>query len=463
MPDGGRVSELGAGVAGDGGIPGWLDPPDPAEHARRCAMAFAERVGAFPDGLWAAPGRVNLIGEHLDYNGGPVLPVALEHRTMVAVRRRRDRAFRLWSLGGANRSEPRRGELAALRPGAVTGWAAYPAGVLWALGESARQGRNGAADSATEPAVPGVDIPGVDIVVDGRVPVGAGLSSSAALTCAVALAVADLAGLPGADRDDEAGRRTLAAACVRAENELVGAPTGGMDQAIALRARAGNALLLDCATFDGEVVPFDPAAAGLALLVVDTRAHHELVDGQYGERRAACERAARLLGVARLAELSPGDLGGALRRLAEGEAGAPARAVGHDPAAHRDHGEADELGRTVRHVVTETARVRQVVDRLRAGDVAGVGQDLTASHASLRDDYRVSCPELDAAVTAALAGGALGARLTGGGFGGSVIALCPQEAQADVAASIVAAFDAAGFPRPRFLPCRPAGPGGRVA
>ena len=234
-----------------------LEAWQPADGAWRAAAVFQQAFGTEPLGVWSAPGRVNLIGEHTDYNGGLCLPVALPHRTYVALARTDDATVRLTSAqerGGAW-TRP----LAQVVPGAVTGWPAYAAGVAWALAG------HGA-------------IPGFTAAVDSCVPYGAGLSSSAALECAVAVALDEVAGLGLAATD--AGRATLAEACIRAENEVAGALTGGMDQTAALRATTGHALLLD--TRDGSVrhLPFDLAAHGLALLVVDTRAEHQLADGQ---------------------------------------------------------------------------------------------------------------------------------------------------------------------------------------
>jgi galactokinase len=404
--------------------PQLVPAADPAAHLAAVTDAFTALTGTAPVGVWAAPGRVNLVGEHLDYNGGPVLPVALDHRGLVAASPRTDGRLRLVSAQDPTSWE---GEVGALRPGTVPGWAGYAAGVVWALREE------------------GHDVPGLDLVVDGRVPLGAGLSSSASLTCGVAVAVADLVGLPGADPGDDAARRALAAACVRAENEFAGAPTGGMDQAVVLRARAGHAFLLDCTSFDAEHLPLPVGRGDVELLVVDTRAHHALVDGRYGSRRAACEEAARELGVARLADLAPagrtpGDLTGLLTRL-----------------------EDEELQRVVRHVVTETARVHEVAALLRAGRMASAGPALLASHASMRDEFRISVAELDLVVTAAVDAGALGARMTGGGFGGSAVVLCPPGGSTAVGAAVHEAFLAAGFGPPGLLPVVASGAASRVA
>lgn len=393
---------------------------DPAEHLTAVADAFRRVTGAAPEGVWGAPGRVNLVGEHLDYNGGPVLPLALEHRGLVAAGRRDDGTFRLVS---AQDDTVWAGSADDLVPGSVDGWAGYAAGVLWALQQA------------------GHDLPGLDLVVDGRVPLGAGLSSSASLTCGVAVAVAGLLGLPGAEQADEAGRRALADACVRAENDFAGAPTGGMDQAVVLRAREGHALLLDCTSFDAEHLPLPLGGDGQPeLLVVDTRAHHSLVDGRYGSRRSACEQAAQRLGVAHLAGLSPEQLPAAMERLQD-----------------------EELQRVLRHVVTETRRVHQVAALLREGRLDATGDLLTQSHASMRDDFRISVPELDLVVEEALAAGALGARMTGGGFGGSAVVLCPAGTSRAVGAAVHSAFLTAGFDRPGLLPVTASAAAGRVA
>jgi galactokinase len=401
----------------------WLPAPDDEVAAPECRAAFTDRFGGPPEGVWAAPGRVNLIGEHTDYNRGLCLPMALPHRTYAAVRRRPDDVVRVVSL---QQDESWEGNLSDVGPGHPKGWAAYAAGVLWAL---ARRG---------------VAVPGLDILVDGRVPLGSGLSSSAALECAVAVAVADLAGDPverSADAAHDAGplsRRELAEACVEAENEVAGANTGGMDQSISLCGRPGHAMLLDCADFSTEHVPWGIGADGWALLVIDTRTQHALVDGQYADRRRTCEESARALGLQSLRELSADELPAALDRL--------------DETARR----------RVCHVVTENERVREATAVLRAGDVGELGRLFAASHASLRDDYEVSCDELDVAVEAATAAGSPGARMTGGGFGGSAIALVRADDAAAVAQAVADAFDERGWPAPAFLEASPAGPASRL-
>ncbi|WP_088314586.1 galactokinase [Kineosporia sp. R_H_3] len=408
--------------------PFWYDAADDRATALAAADAFRAAYGREPDGVWAAPGRVNVIGEHVDYNGGLCMPFALPARTFAAVGSREDDVLRVRSaqVPGSGPDGGWQGALADIGPGTVEGWAGYAVGVPWALAQA------------------GSDVPGLDVVIDGRVPLGAGLSSSAALECAVAVAVDELAGL-GLGGDD-AGRTRLAAACVRAENEIAGAPTGGMDQAASLRARAGSALLLDCRDFTVEHVPFDLPAHGLELLVMDTRAHHALVDGQYGSRRDACERAADVLGIDTLREVRPDGLERAAARLHQVLGGSAA----------------EEVVRRVRHVVSEIARVREVATLLAAGRVRDVGPVLDASHTSLRDDYEVSCAELDVACEAARAAGALGARMTGGGFGGSAIALVDAARTASVAAAVATAFVDHGFDPPAFLRAVPSAAAERV-
>lgn len=368
--------------------------------AQRIRADFAAHFDARPDAVAFAPGRVNLIGEHVDYNGGRCLPLALGLSTYAAVRLRADGLVTVRSL---QEPVPWTGDVGTLGPGHTAGWAAYVTGVLWAMRER------------------GVELRGLDVLVDGQVPVGAGLSSSAALECSVALAVGEALG----QRDSEPHRRQLVEDCIRAEREVAGAPTGGMDQTVSLLARPGHALLLDTATGSTTHVPWNPEAHGLALLVVDTRASHALTDGGYADRRASCEEAARRLGVGLLSEVT--DRSAALEVLADDEV----------------------VARRARHVLTEIERVTSCVAALSSGDVEAFGARLTESHASLRDDFEVSCAELDVVVETCLAQGALGARMTGGGFGGSVIALLPDEAVAPTTAVVVREFAARGWAEPR--------------
>ncbi len=385
--------------------------------ARRASDLARVAFGAAGVGVWAAPGRVNLIGEHVDYNGGLCLPIALAHRTFVSLRRRDDGVVRLVSSLAPDRVWT--GAVEDVAPGRVSSWVAYAGGPAWALGQD------------------GFTVGGFDAAIDSCVPLGAGLSSSAAIECAVGAALDEVFGL-GLLADGDVGRARLAAACVRAENEVAGAPTGGMDQAVSLRALAGHALLLDTVDASVQQVPFDLASAGLELLVIDTRAEHALVDGQYAARRASCHGAAERLGVGTLREVT--DLDAALGALS-------------DPVERR----------RVRHVVTEIARVVEFTDLVRAGRVREVGPLLDASHESLSVDYEVSCAELNVAVDAACGAGALGARMTGGGFGGSAIALVESGSATEIASVVATAFEAQGWREPGFL-IADAGPGAdRVA
>ncbi len=369
---------------------------------------FARQYGEEPRAAWHAPGRVNLIGEHTDYNDGFVLPFAIGAGVIVAAARRDDGLLLLASRQAGGDST--RVVLDGLAPGGVTGWAAYPAGVAWALREA------------------GYQFGGASIAVDSDLPLGAGLSSSAALESAVALALTELHGL-------SVPRPQLAAIERRAENEFVGAPTGIMDQSAALLCQAGHALLLDCRSGIGTAVPLDPGAAGLSLLVIDTRARHTHVDSGYADRRQACEDAARALGVRSLRDITDSS-----------------ELAGLDPV----------LRRRARHVVTENSRVLATAALLRKGELARTGPLLTASHASLRDDFEVSWPEADATVEAAIEAGARGARMTGGGFGGSVVVLVPAESELRVRAAVAARFAREGWPEPACTVVAPSAGARRV-
>jgi galactokinase len=347
----------------------------------------------------SAPGRVNLIGEHTDYNRGLCLPLALSQRTTVTLVPRDDGLLKVTS---AQTGETWEGSVDD-RP---QGWAAYVAGVVAALRSD------------------GLDVPGFEATVDSEVPLGAGLSSSAALECAVATGSAALLGL---QLDDDL-RRRLGSACRSAENDYVGAPTGGMDQTVAMLGLAGHALLLDFADGGVTPVPLPLEEDGLDLLVVDTRVSHTLTDGSYGDRRTECADAAAALGAASLRDVGLADL----ERLDE-----------------------PVLRRRARHVLTENDRVRAAVTALGARDWGTLAGVLDASHVSLRDDFEISCRELDLAVETARRAGALGARMTGGGFGGSAVALVPEASVDAVRRAVTAAFDDAGLGRPAYLVATP--------
>ena len=367
-----------------------------AAVADRAATAFRARYGAEPDGVWFAPGRVNLIGEHTDYTGGFVLPFALGSGVAVAAGRAPGGLITVWSA--QEPGDPRSAAVDALTPGLISGWPAYPFGVAWSLREASHQPD------------------GTCIAIDADLPVGAGLSSSAALECAIGLALSEV-------HDLRVSRPELVAIASRAENEFVGLPTGIMDQSAALLCRAGRALLLDCRSRDSQDVPIDPGAAGLVLLVCDTGTRHALADGRYAQRRRSCEEAARLLGVGSLRDAT--DRGDDVDKLDD-----------------------QELRRRARHVVTENRRVLAAAAVLRRGALADVGPLLTQSHASLRDDFEVSWPQADVAVDAALSAGAAGARMMGGGFGGSVLILAAVDNASQVEAAIAAEYTRYHWPAP---------------
>jgi len=364
------------------------------------ARSFEELYGRKPEVIAEAPGRVNLIGEHIDYSEGFVLPFAIADRTYAAIAARPDGLVRIAS---AQRKEKIFSiDIKDVKPGSKGDWEKYVLGVLWSL------------EITT----------GVDILVDGNVPGGAGLSSSAALECSVAVGLNTLLSLNKSLED-------LARATQKAENDYVGMPCGIMDQSVSLMGQAGSALLLDCRYLSTELIPFNVAEAGLELLIIDTQAHHALVDGGYAERRASCESVAAKLGIPSMRHLT--------LELLEAE-----RAKVTETEFIR-----------ARHAVTEIARVQDAVAALRASDFVTLGQLINASHVSLRDDYTVSCPELDVAVDAAIAAGAIGARMFGGGFGGSALALIKASDLQMTREAVTAAFEKNGFKKPRFFTSLP--------
>ncbi len=380
-----------------------------AAWARDGAAWFLDAFGRAADGAWFAPGRVNLIGEHTDYNDGFVLPFALSRGTLAVAGRRDDRS-----------SSCDRARCPAATPSSgLTRWhlARFPAG------PPIRPGCVWAMRAAGHP------VAGVSLAVDSDLPRGAGLSSSAALECAVALALSDL-------HDLAVSRPELVLIAQRAENDFVGMPCGIMDQSASLRCQAGQALLLDCRSGETAGVPFDPAASGLELLVIDTGARRELAGGDYANRRGECEQAARALGLRSLRDITDG---AQITRQLTGS-----------------------LARRARHVFTENQRVTETVRLLRAGRLGEAGALLTASHVSLRDDFQISWPEADVTVDAAIGAGALGARMIGGGFGGSVIALTGAPDSARVRAAVGDEFGRRGWHPPRFLDATPSAGARRV-
>lgn len=370
------------------------------------ASKFKALFGVEPEIVASAPGRVNLIGEHVDFLDGFVLPFAISDVTTVAIARNTSGVIRTASLqkDGVISTV----DVAKLAPKSGEAWTRYPIGVLWSLEINC----------------------GLDILIDGQVPLGAGLSSSAALECAVATAINELFGL-------KLSLSQLARAAQRAENVYVGMPCGIMDQSVSLMATQGNALLLDTRDLSTEQIPFDIAPLGLELLVIDTQVHHALVDGGYAERRASCEKAVLDLGITSLRDISVTKF---VARKSELDEKTYLRAF---------------------HGVTEMKRVIDAVALLKAGDFVGFGEIVTAAHISLRDNYTVSCPELNLAADTANKFGALGARMIGGGFGGSAIALIKAKDSELIKSEIKDAFMASKFKSPRFFSALPSA-GARV-
>lgn len=367
--------------------------------AQSAADHFKNEFGYEPDGVWSAPGRVNLIGEHTDYNEGFVLPLAIDRRTYAAVGARSDQVARIAS---AFTGEVVEFEISQIQRDKVSGWSAYPLGVAWSIIQA------------------GATPQGFDLYVDSNVPVGAGLSSSAAIECSVALALNDLWG-------SGLSREALAKVGQRAENEIVGAPTGIMDQTASFFGQVDHAVFLDCRTLEAKPTPLALRENGLELLVIDTRVAHRLTDGGYAARRQSCEEAAQLLGVSSLRDLT---------------------AVLLEVSKHLL---ADVVYKRARHVVTENERVTQTVELLSASGPKSIGQLMVESHASMRDDFQISISELDVAVETAMAEGAIGARMTGGGFGGAAIALIESAKVSNLTASVLDKFREQGFEKPEIF------------
>ena len=361
---------------------------------------FLETFGEDPDLVAAAPGRVNLIGEHIDYSEGFVLPFAIKDRTLVAARKRDDSIVRIASAQRRNKIVTV--DIKDVKPGLKGEWERYALGVLWSMGVKS----------------------GVDLLIDGHVPLGAGLSSSAALECSVATAMNHLFDM-GFNLEE------LARLTQKAENQYVGVPCGIMDQSVSLMATNGFALLLDCRDLSTRNISFDVASHGLELLIIDTQAHHALTDGGYAERRASCESVAAKLHVKSMRELTIAQLDSSRDQLSE-----------------------TQYFRA-RHAITEMKRVLDCVEALSSGDFVNVGQLMNQSHLSLRDDYNVSCPELNTAVEASLAAGALGSRMVGGGFGGSAIALIQASKTSETISAVEKAFADRKFKAPRFFTSLP--------
>jgi galactokinase len=361
---------------------------------------FAKGFGYPPEVVASAPGRVNLIGEHIDYSEGFVLPFAIDAVTKCAIAKRDDEKIRI--ISAQKKNEVIESNLEAIAAKEGSAWSRYIYGVIWAM----------EIDS------------GLDIYIDGKVPLGAGLSSSAALECSLATALNHLFHL-------EKTLPELARLTQRAENDYVGVPCGIMDQSISLMARAGYGLLLDCQDLSTRHIKIDFASSSLRLLIIDTQAHHALTDGGYAKRRESCEEVVKIFSIPSLRQLSMESI-----------------------LAHKTK-LSDIQFKRARHGVGEMLRVLDAVKALEAEDFEALGQLLNQSHNSLRDDYEVSCPELDLAVETALSSGALGARMVGGGFGGSAIALIKENDAGTISSTIERAFAKSGFKAPRFFDSLP--------
>jgi galactokinase len=365
--------------------------------AKRAVRLYQQSFATPLGGVWSAPGRVNLIGEHTDYNEGYVLPMAIDYRTYVAAGRSTTPTIEVVSEAMAERVEV---AIDAIDPDRISGWSGYVLGVIWAIRES------------------GIDIatkPGLTLAIASDVPLGAGLSSSAALECSVALALNDLwdLGLAGGE---------LAAIGQRAENDVVGANTGMMDQMVSMLATHGHAVFLDCRS--GSVAHVPLLLGDFGIVVMDTKVSHQLAESQYGARRASCEKAAEFFGATALRDVTP-------------------------EAIESATGALDEVTRMrARHIVTENARVLAALEALGKGNLGGFGVLVNQSHESMRDDFEISSPELDLAVSVAQGVGALGARMTGGGFGGSAIAVIHRDLLDTLSTTLHSEFSQKGWSVP---------------
>ncbi|MFT4185923.1 MAG: galactokinase [Micrococcaceae bacterium] len=366
------------------------------------ANYFEKQFNIKPAGVWAAPGRANLIGEHTDYNEGFVFPFAINRTTHCAIALSDDDTIEVASL--FNNGSIKTAKINTnLNKSEIEDWSSYPLGVLWALKEA------------------GYEIPGMRIFLTTDVPIGSGLSSSAAIECSVALAVRDLLNL-------DISRKLLATYCQKAENEVAGAPTGIMDQSASLLGKKDYALYLDCRSLDTDLVPLNLDKTQVSILVVDTQVKHALADGQgYTQRKNSCDKAAKILGVPSLRDIDVTELPEAKEKLDE------------------------ETYKRLHHIVTENERVLKTIKTLEDGTIEDIGKLLNESHVSMRDDFEISCPELDLAVKTAQDNGAIGARMTGGGFGGAALAVVKNSDIDKVSEAIKKAFEKASYKAPNIF------------
>lgn len=363
-------------------------------------QGFEKSFGYESTGVWSAPGRANLIGEHTDYNNGFVFPFGIDLRTYVALSPREDGRCRVASALSDQIFE---WEISEIKPTGMD-WALYPLGVAWAMREKAKTG--------------------FDAFFVSDVPVGAGLSSSAAIECSIGTALNEIwnAGYT---------KQQIALLGQKAENEVVGAPTGIMDQTASMLAQSDAAVLIDCKSLETELVPLGLADKGLVVAVMDTRVSHRHSDGGYRSRREACEKGASIMGVESLRELSVDDLSLAEQNLD------------------------DVTFRRCRHVITENQRVLEAVSALKSGNMPKLGQLLLESHASMRDDFEISIEELDTAVDVAMSVGAIGSRMTGGGFGGAAIAVIEESKLEALSNQCKKVFAEKGYAEPNIFSVSP--------
>ncbi len=381
-------------------------------QARDLAVEFAYRFGRVPT-VSRAPGRVNLIGEHTDYNDGFVMPAALEFATLTAASPRPDRRLRVYSM---IMDETREFDLDSPPRAGNADWSDYVIGVALMLEKSGRR------------------LSGADLVIFTDVPIGSGLSSSAALEVSSAHALITAAGLPFDAIE-------TAKLCQRAENDFVGMRCGVMDQYISCCGVAGHALLIDCRTLDSRNVAIAP---NLRLLVANSSVRHQHAGGEYNARREACEEGVRLLSrrlgpIKALRDVTPEQLSAQRRKLP------------------------DLIYRRCRHIVTENARVLEAERALEAGDFLACGQAMNASHVSMRDDFEITCPEIDTLVGLAQAAhGVYGSRMTGGGFGGCTVSLIEADAVERVSQVLIDGYRAATGLEAEIFACAPSDGAGLI-
>lgn len=370
---------------------------------QKTAQLFNQQFGSAPSHLFRAPGRVNLIGEHTDYNDGFVLPCAIDYETVVAAGPRTDSLVR--AVAADFGEQVSQFDLSTdILPDETMPWSNYVRGVAWALKQR------------------GYTFGGANLVIAGNVPQGAGLSSSASLEVVVGTAFNHLSGL-------ELDGATIALNGQQAENDFVGMKCGIMDQLISALGQAGHALLIDCRSLATQAVPIP---AGAAIIIANSNVKRGLVDSEYNTRRRECEAAAAHFGVPALRDVAPDMF-----------------------ALHQD--ELDEtVARRARHVITENARTEAAAAALAAGDLKLMSQLMAESHVSMRDDFEITVPAIDALVEiiGAVIGERGGVRMTGGGFGGCVVALAPQELVPAVEAAIAAEYPAASGLEATVYVCR---------